>query len=849
MLKSCVAGGVLPRGRVPDRHQLSRLSVGVASFIAASGTGLQAQAQEEAVPLPELEVTTKKTEQQAKPKQKKKASSSTAVSPAATPAPAGPPPTPSEQQGLTPSSGNTLAAGTGLGRLPGTLQDTPQTVNVVTQEQLQQQKITTLDQALKNVPGVTVSIGEGGGGMNGDQFRIRGFDAKNDIYLDGLRDFGVYVRDSFAYEEVQVLKGPSSESFGMGTTGGVINTISKTAALGNFATVDGSYGNGPLYRSTFDVNRQIDAHTAFRVYGMVNEQDIVDRDHNKSDRWGLGASLGFGLGTDTKWTMNYFYEHGDRTPDYGVPVIPRSGGAPSTTNLAIPITEYAVPRDTFYGKSTDHDIYDVHMATSKLEKKLLPGLMFYNDTRLAFYSRDFASGPAECSTNNPGDPLNPDNCLVEFQNGLNPQMAFGGGNPGFLQDSWGIQNLASVVAKFEAGGFRHELVTGIDAFYQEDQRTQVSVFDSATGDPGTRGTTYIRTPIYTASGYYLAPNPLGIGSATGNNNGRKEADATDVAFFISERFWLNKQFSILGGARYDHYRANYRFWCNTNGDPNDHTGATTEPCSADDAWSDTIEASTDYWSPKASVIWEPSKQETYYVSWARSFTPPGTAIANDVSSIPDASGGSTGLAGFQVPDPEENESYEIGAKISVLDGRLGFTGAIFRVDKSNQTYTDDTGNAYETGEEVRVQGFELGMTGSITKQWMASVGYAYLDAEVMSGDNKGNVAQQVSKNNFSVWTTYDISDLLPLGPGETVVGAGVTYADGYYIQNTNIGWIPSTFQLDGMISYEYQDWRLALNGNNLTDEINYSSSQSSRMGGRAVVAPGRSFVMTVGKKF
>src|SRR5690606_1907384 len=77
---------------------------------------------------------------------------------------------------------NRLQATTGLSRLPGTIQDLPQTVNVISQETLQQQGVSTLDQALQNVPGVTVAIGEGNGGLNGDQFRIRGFQAKGDIY-------------------------------------------------------------------------------------------------------------------------------------------------------------------------------------------------------------------------------------------------------------------------------------------------------------------------------------------------------------------------------------------------------------------------------------------------------------------------------------------------------------------------------------------------------------------------------------------------------------------------------------------------------------------------------------------
>ena len=84
-----------------------------------------------------------------------------------------------------------------LASMPSTsLQDTPQAVNVIDQQTMKQQATTTLSDALRNVPGITIAIGEGGT-LAGDQFKIRGFDAKDDVYLDGLRDFGAYTRDSF----------------------------------------------------------------------------------------------------------------------------------------------------------------------------------------------------------------------------------------------------------------------------------------------------------------------------------------------------------------------------------------------------------------------------------------------------------------------------------------------------------------------------------------------------------------------------------------------------------------------------------------------------------------------------
>src|SRR6201999_1330221 len=103
-----------------------------------------------------------------------------------------------------------------------------------------------LGDALRNVPGITIAIGEGGT-LAGDQFKINGFDAKDDIYLDGLRDFAAYTRDSFDYDEVQVLKGPSGLMFGRGTTGGAINIVTRTPHLGDSYTVHGEVGNGDHY--------------------------------------------------------------------------------------------------------------------------------------------------------------------------------------------------------------------------------------------------------------------------------------------------------------------------------------------------------------------------------------------------------------------------------------------------------------------------------------------------------------------------------------------------------------------------------------------------------------------------
>jgi len=843
--KRSVPVGELPSGSVTDRAALpadrlpfSRISVGIATLVAAGTAGFGAQAQEQEPgaqqqQLPPLEVTSEKPAAK-KAKAKKKAASSSAVSPA--------PQGPSEPAAaaavvadptasFTPASGNTNQSGTGLGRLPGTLQDTPQTVNVIPQKLIKEQKITTVDQALRSVPGVTVAIGEGGGGMNGDQFRIRGLQAKGDLYVDGLRDFGVYVRDSFAYEQVQVIKGPSSESFGMGTTGGVINLQQKTAHLGDSQEYEVTVGNGPYYRSTIDINKQINATTAARAVGMWHNQDVVGRDHVYSDRWGFLGSLGFGLGTDTTLTLNYLHQDGERRPDMGVPIAtpPAALGG----GFGRPVTEVpGVSRKNYYGKYTDLDDSTADILTARLSSKVAPGITFYNDSRIAFYDRYFAQTVVNCNNTNASAFAPAQTCATDlFDNNPNTVPIYGFGGPaGFEQQTWGAQNVSTLVAKFKTGWMRHEAVAGVDLFFQNDRRTGLSnsLANAATAaNPYQNGNPPTNPPLKERGSVY-DPNFSTANIVSKNYNSRKKGEAYNAGVFVSDRAWLTEQFSILGGVRWDYYHASYRA-TNT-------TGAWNAANSIDE------DAVTRFWSPKASAIWEPSKNETYYVSWARSFSPPGQFVGNDNNSITDVC---STCPGYQIPDPEENEMWEAGAKLSLFDQRLGLTGAVFRVDKSNQSYDDGTGNVVQTGDAIRVQGVELGMSGTLTDFWTAQIAYAYLDGEVRSGANRGKEAPFIAHNNVTVWTTFEISKLMPLGPGKAQVGGGITYSSDYFTNTTNTSVIPSNFSFDAMASYELDGWRAAVNGYNLTDELNYDAG----FGNRAVVSAGRTVLFTLGKKF
>ncbi len=692
-------------------------------------------------------------------------------------------------QGTGTSPDNTLQAETGVSRL-GRVQDIPQTVNVINQQTLQQQGVTTLDQALRNVPGVTVAIGEGGGGLNGDQFRIRGFQAKGDIYTDGLRDFGVYTRDSFAYESVQVLKGPSSESFGFGTTGGAINTVMKNAKLGNFMDIEGTLGMGPLFRGVVDVNREIAPNTAVRFVAMGHKQDIVDRDHLFNDRWGFLGSAAVGLGTNTTLTLNYLHQDGRRLPDMGQPIITPAG------QIGRPISEFGVDRRNYYGKSTDLDDTSVNMFTMRFKSEVAPGFTISNDTRIAHYDRYFAQTVVNC----------PAPACVDGVAGGNFNVAYGFGGPaGYQQETFGGQNITTAVMKFNTGPIRHELIAGSDIYMVRNDRQ--ALLNTSAKVPGT-----IANPNFFPS-YAVVLNPLD----------KRSSDGLNLAVFASDRVWFTDQISVLGGVRLDKYTSEFTSTNTTTGIPNP-----------------TLSSTNYLASPKASLIWEPVNWQTYYATYARSYSNlAGEFVTNALNPIANAT-----------LEPEENDLFEFGAKISLLNGRLGLTGALFRVDKGNSIQTDPTtGDLVQTNEKQRVQGVELGVTGKVTDQWTVQFAYAFMDSEIRSAPpaqvaNIGNRVSFVPEHAVSLWTTYDVAPHVRI-PGKLLVGGGVFYTDEYFVNSANTAIIPASTVLNALVSYEFEKYRMAVNVYNLTDEVYYDAG----FGNRAVLAAGRTVTVTGGVKW
>jgi catecholate siderophore receptor len=319
--------------------------------------------------------------------------------------------------------------------------ETPQSIDIVPQHVIQDQGATTLRDTLRNVAGISIAAGEGG--AQGDNLTVRGFTARNDIFLDGMRDFGSYYRDPFDMQEVAVLQGPSSVTFGRGSTGGIVNQETKVAQSAALFAGTVEFGTDQTKRITADLDRplpSLGSGTAFRLNLMGHDSKFAGRDIAENRRYGVAPSLAFGLGSPTRLTFSYLREGSDDTPDYGIPWL-FNGPAP-------------VERRNYYG--FEHGNYlktNVDLGTVKLEHDFNNRISFRNQARYAHYTRDVRITEAQIdATTLDTDPL----ATPLGQIGVIRNQIAVDSTETFLQDQ------ADVTLKFRTGSLRHTVVTGVE---------------------------------------------------------------------------------------------------------------------------------------------------------------------------------------------------------------------------------------------------------------------------------------------------------------------------------------------------------------------------------------------------
>ena len=463
-----------------------------------------------------------------------------------------------------PDAGSVVVTGhrPGIAALSETIQNTAQSINVVPQAVLHQQGVTTLQDALKNVPGITLNAGEGG--SHGDTINLRGFPASDDFFLDGLRDTGFYTRDSFDVEQVEVYKGPASTLFGRGSTGGVVNQVSKAPTLRPIAAASLTVGGGDEVRGTVDANYVLGAASALRIDAMDQRAGVVDRDDVQNRRWGVAPAVAFGIGQATSLTLTFLHQQQDDVPDYGIPFV---AGRPAP-----------VRRANYYGLPAD-DRFQTHVdvGTLRFDHQLTSAVSLSETARVGSY---WFNSPMTAAHYDPSKvaPVPPPTAATPLDTVLiyrdRPSSA------GIVRTAMSQTDLT---ARFTTGVLAHTLVAGLDLDRESadlvryaNQISQIAPTPLLNPDPG---------EAYPGHQTTITQRP---------------ATATDtLGVSLIDTVDIGDRWSLVGAVRLDRFHAVLNE--PITGKHFDHT--------------DTIA------SPRLALVYKPAASASLYLSYGTSFDP------------------------------------------------------------------------------------------------------------------------------------------------------------------------------------------------------------------------------------
>jgi catecholate siderophore receptor len=619
-------------------------------------------------------------------------------------------------------------------KIEAPLRDIPQTVNVVPQSLLRDQGVRSMQDVLKAVPGIGFSHGDG----QRDQVTIRGFTAIADQFIDGLRDDALYFRDLSNVEQVEVIKGPASVLYGRGSSGGLINRITKKPGIDK-SEVGVTVGSWGQRRGEFDVARSFsDNGVAFRVTGAVERADSY-RDQQFLDREAISPSLSFKLGDNTKVLLQAEYLSDRRVTDFGIPAYQ---GRPVD-----------VPAGTYYGAANARD-FDYSQAEQNalgftLEHRFNNELSLRNAFRRYTYSLD-RNNTNVGSVNETTLPLS---------------ASLNRGN--VRRDEDGFFNQTELVQKASIGGMAHQILYGVEFGKQDkDQffRTQTGVATVPLFNPGAPVVPFTIDPT--------RPN-----TSTTDNLGI----LTTASAYVQDLVTLSEKWKALAGVRYDAFEQETR----------NRAGVTT------------LSRTDKAWSPRVGVVYQPTQDQSYYVSFSKSFQPSGETFALAANNAQLA--------------PEETTNQEIGAKFDFFDGKASATASLFRLERTNIKSTVPGTTVLIPIGTQRTEGLELTFTGDLSNGWQIWSGYSYLDARVTSSvardanqDVQGKRPTLTPKHSANVWLTKFFGDGYR-------AGAGVNYVDDRFANPGNTVTLPAYTTVDAMVGYKLAKLDLQLNINNVFD--------------------------------
>ena len=703
------------------------------------------------------------------------------------------------------------------------LQDTPQTLQVITADLFNQQGATTLTEALRNSPGVgTFFVGENGNTATGDALYMRGFDTSSSLFVDGVRDLGSISRDVFNTEQVEITKGPAGTDNGRSAPTGAINMVSKQASLHDEVSGTASLGSDQQRRATADWNQALGATRALRLNAVWQDSDQPGRDHVNSSRWGIAPSLAFGLGTDTRYVLNLLYMDQDNVPDGGVPTVGLPGWSPQPTLEAL--AGRPVDPRHFYGTRADHDEVTAKMATFRIEHDVNDAVRLTNTARCGRTEQDYLLTAFMGTGTRAPDGTPSGNIRYTDRNDLSTYTLARSLPTLKDQRNTVLTDQLNLRADVVTGAVAHSISTGV-----EFTREEMDSFGQAV----TGGSRWPAANLY-------GPDWNVGGLSWAHNGADAHGKTTTSSVYLFDTLHFSDSVLLTAGVRADHYSTEYAsaVVCGGRAGP---------ACGSNPAGTvlgmPTLDASGTLLNWKLGALYKVGDAASVYANYALSQQPPGGsnfALSSSASSLDNPR-----------LDPQEAKTFEVGSKWAFLDDALALNLAVFQTDVENEINTqvlDDAGNPTQTGSK-RVKGVELSAVGRLTDNWSLSAGYSHMDTEVKEG---ANVAADGTRNltytpddAVTAWSTY----ALPFG---LTLGGGVRYSSAMHRGTDGAVGTPAFTKAytvyDAVLSYAVSDSLvLRLNAYNVFDKQYVAAINKS--GYRYTPGTPRTFLLSADVRF
>ena len=395
-------------------------------------------------------------------------------------------------------------------KTPVPIIDVPQTLSIVTDDEIRIQGFRELGDIVRYTPGVNTSQGEG----HRDSIVFRGVRSTADFYLDGVRDDVQYYRSLYNLEQVEILRGPNALLFGRGGTGGIINRVTKKAVLDEqFGSFDMGADSFGAFDFAVDYNVSTGEKSALRI-NFHSDTLENHRDYYDGDRYGFNPTFRLELSPAT--TLDLSYEHADheRFIDRGVPTL---NGEP------VEAFEEIVFGDTDTNLQTLRaDIYRANLSHEFSDTRKGNLVVQYSDFQ-KMYKNYYASGYSGGDTFTADgylDPTERNNLIIS----------------------------GNIVNEFQTGSAKHTLLVGAEIIDTENENYRYNTFFITTEDDNE--VFNITRPIN------FGVNAAGVrtyNDFTADLKSSTESDIEVTSIYIQDQIDVTDKFKILLGGRFDNF--------------------------------------------------------------------------------------------------------------------------------------------------------------------------------------------------------------------------------------------------------------------------------------------------------